>query len=146
MQNIELYELHKSSDIITDIKIARLRWAGHVQRMKNDEIVKRIMEGKPEGRRGVGRPCSKSRDTVQEDVMKLKIQNWWTVARSQCAVGNSNLSGLWFFITCTTIIIPNICFAPAMAGRLDILISRLPITGQLIFHLYRQDELRPAAN
>ena len=36
--NKELYELYKSSDI-TDIKIARLRWAGHVQRMKNDEIV-----------------------------------------------------------------------------------------------------------
>ena len=46
--NIKLYELYKSSDIITDIKIARLRWAGHVQRMKNDEMVKRIMEGKPE--------------------------------------------------------------------------------------------------
>ena len=44
--NKELYELYKSSDI-TDIKIARLRWAGHVQRMKNDEMVKRIMEGKP---------------------------------------------------------------------------------------------------
>ena len=31
--NKELYELYKSSDIITDIKIARLRWVGHVQRM-----------------------------------------------------------------------------------------------------------------
>ena len=30
--NKELYELYKSRDIITDIKIARLRWAGHVQR------------------------------------------------------------------------------------------------------------------
>ena len=57
--NKELYELYKSSNIITDIKIARLRWAGHVQRMKNDEMVKRKMEGKPEGRRGVGRPCSR---------------------------------------------------------------------------------------
>ena len=72
-----------NSDIITDIKIAGLRWAGHVQRMKNDEIVKRIMEGKPEGRRGVGRPCSRWRDAVQEDVKKLKIQNWWTVARDR---------------------------------------------------------------
>ena len=35
--------------------------------MRNDEIVKRIMEGKPEGRRGVGRPCSRWRDAVQED-------------------------------------------------------------------------------
>ena len=33
------------------------------------------MEGKPEGRRGVGRPCSRWRDAVQEDVKKLKIQN-----------------------------------------------------------------------
>ena len=48
--------------------------------MKNDEMVKRIMEDKPEGRRGVGRPCSRWRDAVQEDVKKLKIQNWWTVA------------------------------------------------------------------
>ena len=42
--------------------------------MKNDEIVKRIME--EEGRRGVGRPCSRWRDAVQEDVKKLIIQNW----------------------------------------------------------------------
>ena len=57
--------------------------AGHVQRMKSDEMVKRIMEGKPEGRRGVGRPCSRWGDAVQEDVKKLKIQNWWTVARDR---------------------------------------------------------------
>ena len=37
---------------------------------KNDEIVKRIMEGKPEGRRGLGRPSSRWRDAVQEDVKK----------------------------------------------------------------------------
>ena len=32
--NKELYELYKSSDIITDIKIARMRWAGPVQRIR----------------------------------------------------------------------------------------------------------------
>ena len=46
-------------------------------------MVKGIMEGKPEGRRGVGRPCSRWRDAVQEDVKKLKMQNWWTVARDR---------------------------------------------------------------
>ena len=51
--------------------------------MKNDEMVKRIIDGKPEGRRGVGRPCSRWRDAVQEDVKKLKIQNLWTVARDR---------------------------------------------------------------
>ena len=50
---------------------------------KNDEMVKRIMEGKPEGRRGVERPCSRWRDAVQEDVKKLIIQNWGTVARDR---------------------------------------------------------------
>jgi len=70
---VDLFLL-KPSDIITDIKIASLRWAGHVQRMRNDEIVKRIIEGKPEGRRGVGRPCSRWRDAVQEDVKKLNSE------------------------------------------------------------------------
>ena len=70
---VDLFLL-KPSDIITDIKIARLRWAGHVQRMRNDEIVKRIIEGKPEGRRGFGRPCSRWRDAVQEDVKKLNSE------------------------------------------------------------------------
>ena len=38
-------------DIITDIKITRLRWVRHIQTINHNETVKRIMDSKPEGRR-----------------------------------------------------------------------------------------------
>ena len=49
-------------DIITEIKVSRLRWIGRIQRMEENEIVKRIMESKPEGRRKIGRPKNRLMD------------------------------------------------------------------------------------
>ena len=42
-------------DIINFIKINRLRWAGHVVRMDDKEITKRILNSYPGGQRGRGR-------------------------------------------------------------------------------------------
>ena len=47
---------YKSQDIVTVIKIIRLEWIGHVIRMNDTRSVKKIFEGKLEGRRGKGRP------------------------------------------------------------------------------------------
>ena len=33
--NVELYTLYKDNDIITYIKISRLRWAGHIIRLED---------------------------------------------------------------------------------------------------------------
>ena len=38
---IRRYHLYGASEIITDIDVASLRWVGHVQRMKDNEMVKR---------------------------------------------------------------------------------------------------------
>ena len=38
------------------IKLKRMRWAGHVARMDEDRGVYRVLVGKPEGRRPLGRP------------------------------------------------------------------------------------------
>jgi hypothetical protein len=54
--NHELYQLYKTPNITRVIKITRLRWAGHLQRMSDNEIPRRIMECKPEGRSSVGLP------------------------------------------------------------------------------------------
>ena len=51
--NRELYKMYGSPNIITEIKIARLRWAGHIQRMNDSENVKRIMGSKPELKRKI---------------------------------------------------------------------------------------------
>jgi hypothetical protein len=52
----ELYSLFNVVDIIKRIKIYRLRWAGHVIRRENGEIIKRIMLVKPDGKRKKGGP------------------------------------------------------------------------------------------
>jgi hypothetical protein len=54
--NAELITKYKSQGIITVIKILRLEWLGHVIRMDETGCVKKIFEGKLEGRRGRGRP------------------------------------------------------------------------------------------
>jgi hypothetical protein len=53
--NEELRTKYKSQDIVTVIKIRRLEWLRHVSRMNETRSVKKIFEGKLEGRRGRGR-------------------------------------------------------------------------------------------
>jgi hypothetical protein len=69
--------------IVQVINIARLQWAGHLQRMKNTEIPRKLMEWKPDGRRCVGRPRVRWMDGVEEDLRKMKIKTWWSAARSR---------------------------------------------------------------
>jgi len=52
--NEEMRTKYKSQDIVTVIKIRRLEWLGHVSAMNETRAVKKIFEGKLEGRRGRG--------------------------------------------------------------------------------------------
>jgi hypothetical protein len=49
--NNELYTLYKESDIVTYIKINRLRWAGHVIRLEEQNPARRVLVAVVEGRR-----------------------------------------------------------------------------------------------
>ncbi|PSN56897.1 hypothetical protein C0J52_00674 [Blattella germanica] len=40
------------------------RWAGHVARMGDERGVRKILEGKPEGKRPIGRPRMKEKFTI----------------------------------------------------------------------------------
>jgi hypothetical protein len=51
----ELYRLYDEVDLVTAIRISRLRWAGHIVRMEDNIPCKKITLDKPEGRRRVGR-------------------------------------------------------------------------------------------
>ncbi|PSN47170.1 hypothetical protein C0J52_14729 [Blattella germanica] len=46
----------------------KLRWAGHVTRMGDERGVRRILEGKPEGKRPVGRPRMKWENNIIHDL------------------------------------------------------------------------------
>jgi hypothetical protein len=56
LHNEELHNLYSSPSIIIIIKSRRMRWAGHVARMGVKKNVYRLLVGKPEGKRPVGRP------------------------------------------------------------------------------------------
>ena len=62
------------------IKIQILEWLGHVVRMNETRSVKKIVEGKLEGRRGRGRPRLRWINDVEDDLRKLSMKRWRTKA------------------------------------------------------------------
>jgi hypothetical protein len=71
-----LEELYNESNIVNAIKSSRLMWAGHVVRMNDNELFKKILWTKPGGQRGRGRLKSRWNDGVEEDARKLGGRNW----------------------------------------------------------------------
>jgi hypothetical protein len=51
----ELHNLSSLPDIIRQIKSRRMRWAGHVARMRQERKLYKVLVGKPEGKRPLGR-------------------------------------------------------------------------------------------
>jgi hypothetical protein len=56
LHNEELCDLYSSPIIIRIIKSRRMRWAGHVAGMWEKRKAYRLLVGKPEGKRPLGRP------------------------------------------------------------------------------------------
>ena len=56
LHNEELNDLYSSPNSVRVIKSRRMRWAGHVARMVEERGVFRVLVGKPELRRPLGRP------------------------------------------------------------------------------------------
>jgi hypothetical protein len=56
LHNEELNDLYSVPSIVRVVKSGRMRWAGHVGRMGEDRGVHRVLVGKPEGKRPLGRP------------------------------------------------------------------------------------------
>jgi hypothetical protein len=70
-------------DIIKRFQINRLRWARHVIRKKNEEIIKRIMLVKPEGKGKKGIPRMRRMDGVDKDLRNFGVVNWKTKAQER---------------------------------------------------------------
>jgi hypothetical protein len=54
--------LYSSPNIIRQLKSRRMRWAGHVVRMGEEREVYRVLVGKPEGKRPLGKPKRRCED------------------------------------------------------------------------------------
>jgi hypothetical protein len=73
LHNEKLHNLYSSPNIIRMIKSRRMRWAGHVARMGETRNAYRILVGKPEGRRPLGRPRRRWVDNIK---MHLREIGW----------------------------------------------------------------------
>jgi hypothetical protein len=56
LHNDEIHTLYSSPNIVRVIKSKRMRWARHVARMGEGRGVYRVLVGRPEGKRPLGRP------------------------------------------------------------------------------------------
>jgi len=53
-----------------------MRWAGHVARMGERRGVYRVLVGKPEGKRTLGRPRSRWEDNIKMDLQEVGCGVW----------------------------------------------------------------------
>jgi hypothetical protein len=81
--NDELYTVYKENNILTYIKINRLRWAGHVNRLDEQSTARRVLTAVVEGRRQRGRPKLRWADGMMDDARKLGERNWRNAARNR---------------------------------------------------------------
>ena len=71
LHNEKLNDLYTSSNIVRVIKSRRMRWARHVARMGEESGVYRLLVGKPEGRRPLGRPRRRWVDNIRMDLQEV---------------------------------------------------------------------------
>jgi hypothetical protein len=71
LHNEELNGLYSSPNIVRVIKSRRMRWAGHVARMREGRVVYRVLVGKPEGKIPLGRPRLRWEDNIRMDLQEV---------------------------------------------------------------------------
>jgi hypothetical protein len=90
LHNEELHNLYSSPSIIRMIKSRRMRWAGHVARMEEKSNAYRILVGKLEGRRPLGRPRRRWMENIE---IYLREIGWDGMACTGSGSGQGPVEG-----------------------------------------------------
>jgi hypothetical protein len=72
--NEELHNFYSSPYIIRQVKSRRMRWAGHVARMGEERKVNKVLMGKPEGKRPLGRPRRRWENEIIMDLREIGLE------------------------------------------------------------------------
>ena len=71
LHNEELSDLYSLPNIVRVVKSRKMRFPGHVARMGQGRGVYRVLVGKPEGKRPLGRPRRRWEDNIKMDLQEL---------------------------------------------------------------------------
>jgi len=71
LHNDELSDLYSLPNIVQVVKSRRMKWAGHVAFMGKGRGVYRVLVGKPEGKRSLGRPRRRWEDNIKTDLQAV---------------------------------------------------------------------------
>jgi hypothetical protein len=82
LHNDELHSLYSLPNIVRMIKSRRMRWAGHVAHVGEGRGVYRVLIGRPEGKRPLGRPRHRLEGNIKMDLREIGIDgpNWIQLA------------------------------------------------------------------
>ena len=85
LHNEELNDLYCSPNIVRVIKWRRMRLAGHVARMGEERGVYRVLVGKLEGRRPLGRPRRRWVNNIRVDLQEVgcEYMDWIGLAQDR---------------------------------------------------------------
>ena len=81
--NEELNDLYSSPNILRVITSRRMRWAGHVARVGEERGVYRVLVGKPEGKRPLGRPRCRWVDNIRMGLQEVGCGYMDWIGRAQ---------------------------------------------------------------
>jgi hypothetical protein len=84
LHNEELNDLYCFPNFVRVIKWRRMRWAGHVAYMGDESVVCRVLVGKPEGNRPLGRPRRRWVD-IRTDLQEVRCgyMDWIGLAQDR---------------------------------------------------------------
>ena len=84
LDNEELRDLYSLPNIVRVVKSRRMRWVGHVARMGEGRGVHRVLVGKPEGKRPLGRPRRRWEDNIKMDLREVgRGGDWMELAQDR---------------------------------------------------------------
>jgi hypothetical protein len=85
LQNEEFRDFYSSPSIIRIIKSRSMIWAGHVARMGEKRNAYRLLVGKPEGKRPLGRPRRRWVDNIRMDLGEVGwgVADWIGLAQDR---------------------------------------------------------------
>jgi len=81
----ELSDLYSLPNTVQVVKLRGMRWAGHVARMGEGRGVHRVLVGKPEQKRPLGRPRSRWEDNIKMDLQEVEgsCGDWMELAQDR---------------------------------------------------------------